>query len=108
MDFIKKHYEKVLIAVALLVLIGVATVLAVKVSNLDASLRGDPSLSRTKGPLVSQVPIGEYDKTLGSLQSPSTWKNTFDPFDTGDKRPPPPPTNNIVIDIKEPFALSRI
>ena len=40
MDFIKKHFEKILLAFALLILIGVAIYLAVEISKLSNEVKG--------------------------------------------------------------------
>ena len=100
MDFIKKHYEKIVLAVALVALIGSAAFLAFKVSALSEEVT-DAIRSRPKGKPLEPVDIGIYTNAIACLQAPPMWNDGPDMFHTGDivKAPaggdvppgPPPP-----------------
>lgn len=115
MDFIKKHFEKLLLAASLVILIGCAAYLAISVSKLSEEVQQAPALSRSRtGAKVTPLATGNYSNTITALHTPPLWQtNTVDPFrtklemapvrETNDNTPPPTklPTLNRVI--RQPF-----
>jgi len=83
MDFIKKHYEKIVLAVALVALIGSAAFLAFKVSALNEEVTA-AIRSRPKGKLLEPGDIGIYTNAIACLQAPPMWNDGPDMFHTGD------------------------
>ncbi len=80
MDFLKKHFEKVTLVVALLVLIAVAAVLVWKASNLgeqqfQPTRRGQPATGVDTTPYVAAMEI---------LKNPARWVAPRNPFAVGD------------------------
>jgi len=109
MDFIKKHYEKIMLAVALVALIGSAAFLAFKVSSLNEEV-SEAIRSRPKGKLLEPGDVGNYTNAIAYLQAPPIWNEGPDPFNTGDIVIPPkgggpdvpqPPT-------KDPYAVRDV
>jgi hypothetical protein len=84
MDFIKKHYEKVVLAVALLALIGAAGFLAFKASALSEEVSETIRSPKPKGRALDALDIGAYTNAIASLQGPPTWADATDPFHCGD------------------------
>lgn len=84
MDFIKKHYEKIVLAVALVALIGSAAFLAFKVSALSEEVT-DAIRSRPKGKPLEPVDIGIYTNAIACLQAPPMWNDGPDMFQTGER-----------------------
>ena len=83
MDVLKKHFEKVLLAAMLLVLVGVAFVLWRKVDALSEQVKAGINDAARKAPLTFTV-AGEYSNTIDGLKSPATWHiSPIDPFHTG-------------------------
>lgn len=117
MDFLKRHYEKLVLAVALLVLIGTAGYLANKVNDLRKQVQDAPLRMPTKGRPVHPVPMDVYHRELARLKNPVLWTlpagtmfpNNPVPTDNGTNNPPPPPPPNKDIFlrqvIREPFRL---
>jgi hypothetical protein len=116
MDFLKRHYEKLVLAVALLVLIGTAGYLAKKVNELGQQVQNAPLRPPRKGKLVPPVSIESYQQVLVRLRKPSLWTNSpatmFPSFqmpnvDTGMVTAPPPPKATIVLRqvVREAFRL---
>lgn len=113
MDFIKKHFEKILLATTLVVLLGVALVLWRKVDALSeqvaAGLNGPTGKTN-----LALTPTAEYSRTIDAIQTPANWHpSPLDPFHTGIEIYTPPPTGptnpitKIIIPVK-PFALKSI
>lgn len=73
MEFLKKHYEKVALAVILLVLMITGVVLAIKVGRLNAALDADANRPPGRGNQVEPLSLGAYANALQSLQSPPQW-----------------------------------
>jgi hypothetical protein len=73
MDFLKRHYEKLVLAVALLVLIGTAGYLAKKVNQLRQQVQDAPLRLPTKGKPVRPVVMDAYQRELARLKSPVLW-----------------------------------
>lgn len=74
MDFLKKHYEKILLAVALVALIVSAIFLALNVSALSSKLAEEP----VSVPRVAPAPhaiLGTYSNAIQSLTQPPLWTN---------------------------------
>ena len=112
MDFIKKHLEKLLLAGVLLVLIGVAGLLAWKVEKLSEIINAGLSSPTRRVPL-KPTPTEVYSKAIAGFTNPTPWRTSIvDPFHTGieiiktttdkgpDKQPPKPPT--------QPFKINEI
>jgi hypothetical protein len=73
MDFLKRHYEKLVLAIALLVLIGTAGYLAKKVNQLRQQVQDAPLRLPTKGKPVRPVVMDAYQRELARLKSPVLW-----------------------------------
>ncbi|MEI6085254.1 MAG: hypothetical protein WCS70_13265 [Verrucomicrobiota bacterium] len=84
MDFIKKHFEKLLLAGGLVVLIGCAAYLGYRVAKLSDEVQDSPRLSRGKKKAeVVATPTAIYSNAITGLQVPSLWQtNAIDPFHT--------------------------
>jgi hypothetical protein len=83
MDFLKKHYEKIVLAVTLLALIVSAILLALKISDLSAGLGVTPSVV-AKVTAAPRAVIGPYSNAIQQLAQPPLWTNVpvkmFDPI----------------------------
>ena len=115
MDFIKKHFEKVLLAGALLVLIGVAGFLAWKVEKLSEEVNaGLKGTERERA--LTFTPTGDYSNALAGLKAPSSWRsNPTDPFHTEIEIVRATPVSTITNPVtpqkfvpKQPFTLVKI
>ena len=73
MDFIKKHYEKILLALALLVLIGAAAYLAYSASKLSEEVQEAPRRPKPRGKTAQTGDIATYTNAIASLQTPPLW-----------------------------------
>jgi hypothetical protein len=81
MDFIKKHYEKIALALALLILIGSALFLYFKVSSLTEEVQGAPYQPKPKGGDAQPTDLSQYTNAMASLQQPAQWsEHEIDPF----------------------------
>jgi hypothetical protein len=81
MDFLKKHYEKIVLAVALLALIVSAILLALKISNLSADLGATPS-AVAKVTAAPRAAVTPYSNAIQQLAQPPLWTNVpVKPFD---------------------------
>jgi hypothetical protein len=89
MDWLKKHYEKVTLAMALVLLIASAALLSLKVNKLSQDVQNAPGLSRP-GKTVDRISLASYSNVLAYLAQPAVWTNSIDMFNTGDR------TNNPV------------
>ncbi|MCG3148128.1 MAG: hypothetical protein PCFJNLEI_01570 [Verrucomicrobiae bacterium] len=116
MDFIKKHFEKLLLAAGLIALIGCAAYLGYRVAKLSEEVQDTPRLSRGKNKAtVEATPTSIYSNALTAFQVPALWQsNAVDPFQTQfvPPPPPPPPTNlpkglavTLSRVIRQPFKL---
>ena len=112
MDFIKKHFEKILLATTLVVLLGVALVLWRKVDTLSEQVAAGLSGPTGKTNLAL-TRTAEYSNTIAAIQAPANWKTSpLDPFHTGIEIYTPPPTNTNgpvkpILPVK-PFVLKTI
>src|SRR5256885_15290081 len=73
MDFIKKHYEKIALAAALLILIASAISLALKVGALSTEIQEAPRRLKPKGEAVKPTGLGDYTNAIASLKEPTLW-----------------------------------
>lgn len=81
MDFLKKHYERIVLAVALLALIVSAILLALKVSSLSSELETAPS-SASKVVAAPRAAVQIYSNAIQALAQPPLWTNVpVKPFD---------------------------
>ena len=81
MDFLKKHYEKITLAVALILLIVSAVVLAMKVSALSSALDDAPRRA-PKPQLMPHVVLQVYSNAFQALADPPQW-STNDTLNVG-------------------------
>jgi hypothetical protein len=72
MDFLKKHYEKVTLAAALILLIVSAVLLALKVSALSTELNDAPRKA-PKPQLTSHIPLQVYSNAIQAVADPPLW-----------------------------------
>ena len=113
MDFIKKHFEKVLLAAALLVLLGVALILWRKVDALSEQVAAGLSGPTGKTTLTLTA-TNDYTKAIDDIKTPANWHvSQIDPFHTGIEIYNPQPTGptNIIPQIKlpvKPFLFKTI
>jgi hypothetical protein len=75
MDFLKGHYEKLVLAIALVVLIGTAGYLVKKVSLLEKDVVNAPLRLPPKGRPVRPIPMDTYQRELTRLKNPALWTN---------------------------------
>jgi hypothetical protein len=72
MDFLKKHYEKITLAAALILLIVSAVLLALKVSALSTEI--DAGARRAPKPqLTSHIPLQIYSNAIQAVTEPPLW-----------------------------------
>ncbi len=74
-DFLKKHFEKLLLALALVVLIVSAWLLSNQVDQLNTANQEVRRRQKKKGNDVQSIPLGPYSNVLAYLQSPPLWTN---------------------------------
>ena len=72
MDFLKKHYEKIILAAALVLLIASAIFLALKVSALSTELNDVPNRA-PKPVLTAHIPLQVYSNAFQALTDPPIW-----------------------------------
>jgi hypothetical protein len=72
MDFLKKHYEKITLAVALILLIVSAVLLALKVSALSTALEDAPRRA-PKPQLTPHIPLQIYSNAIQAVAEPPIW-----------------------------------
>jgi len=72
MDWLKKYYEKNLLAGALLLLIVVATVLVFKIKSIATGL----DLPKPGNKPLAAVDLGLYSNAVADLKAPPRWTNT--------------------------------
>ena len=90
MDWIKKHYEKITLALALLLLIASATILSLKVGALSKDIQEAPRRTKTKGKPAQSINLGLYTNAIEAVQQPPLWTNKPMPMFIG-----PVPTISI-------------
>ena len=115
MDFLKKHYEKVLLAVALVALIVSAILLALRINALSSDLEQAPNPVPKVAPAPHAV-LGTYSNALAQLAQPPLWTNVpvelFKPIPIGPVFTNPAPgtfTNEFPVILmsagRKPFKL---
>jgi len=114
MDFLKKHYEKVLLAVALVALIVSAILLALRINAFSSDLEQAPNPVARVAP-APHAALGTYSNAIVQLAQPPLWtnvtRNPFTPINIGPVIPPPstnPATEFPVILMsagRKPFKL---
>src|SRR5579862_5532455 len=72
MDFLKKHYEKIILAAALVFLIASAIYLALKVSALNSEL-SEVENHGARPQLTPHVALATYSNAIHEVQNPPTW-----------------------------------
>jgi hypothetical protein len=109
MDLIKKHYEKVILATALLALIGSAAFLAFKATALSEEVTETIRSPKPKGRPLEPVDIGPYTNAISCLQAPPVWAEGPDLFPTGDRDvTPASATTPVPEKPKDPIVLLNI
>ncbi len=80
MDSLKKHYEKILLAVALVALIVSAILLALRINALSSDLEQAPNPVARVVPAPHAV-LGTYSNAIAQLAEPPLWTNEMrNPF----------------------------
>jgi hypothetical protein len=72
MDFLKKHYEKITLAAALILLIVSAVLLALKVSALSEAL-DEPIRRAPKPELAPHISLQIYSNAIQAVAEPPVW-----------------------------------
>jgi hypothetical protein len=114
MDFLKKHYEKIVLAVALVALIVSAIFLALNVSALSSQIEEAPN-PIPKVASAPHVPLDTYTNAIQSLAMPPLWTNVtrelFDPipigpvYQTNPTNPTPEFAVSLLSVVRKPFKL---
>jgi hypothetical protein len=114
MDFLKKHYEKILLAVALVALIVSAILLALRINALSSDLEQAPNSVTRVAPAPRAV-LGTYSNAITLLAQPPLWtnetRNLFVPipigpvFSTGTPTNPPEFPVILMSAGRKPFKL---
>src|ERR1039458_5093076 len=94
MDFLKKHYEKVTLAAALILLIVSAVFLALKVSALSTALEDAPRRA-PKPELTPHVPLQILSNAIQAVAEPTLW-NTNEDLKVWSPGAYVPPRTNVV------------
>ncbi|HUI07608.1 MAG TPA: hypothetical protein VL486_11465 [Verrucomicrobiae bacterium] len=80
MDFLKKHYEMIAVAVALVALTASAIMLSLKVDALNSELGQTPRGS-LRSEAVPHINASSYSNAIVALEHPPLWTNApTDPF----------------------------
>jgi|GEM_PF-1852419 len=74
MELLKKHYEKLILAVILLVLLSTGIWLAIKISRISAGMDGPVRAPSSRGELLPPLPVEPYAQALQTLQAPPQWE----------------------------------
>ena len=82
MDFLKKHFEKVFLAAALLALIVSVVWLTVRIDALKAKVQGEIRRTNITGGPVKAVDVVPYERAIHALAQPVVWTNMADSFVT--------------------------
>ena len=75
MDWIKKHYEKITLALALLLLIASAAILSLKVEAISHEIQEAPIRTKMKGKPAQSINLGPYTNAIEAVQKPPLWTN---------------------------------
>jgi hypothetical protein len=117
MDFLKRHYEKIILAAALVALIVSAVYLALRVNQISGE--GPTTRAATHVTPTPHVPLTTYSNAILALASPPLWTNAGRLFvpshEQGIDFPKPPPgtTNPLAPEfpvtllsvVRKPFKL---
>jgi hypothetical protein len=87
MDWIKKHYEKIALALALLLLIASAAILSFKVGALSQEIQEAPRRAKAKVKPVQPVNLEPYSNAIEAVQEPPLWTNKPMPIFTSGSAP---------------------
>jgi hypothetical protein len=74
MDFLKKHYDKIALAVVLVALIASAIFLALRINALSSEPPPNPVVG--KAARATHAVFGSYSNALDALAHPPLWTNT--------------------------------
>jgi len=110
MDLIKKHFEKIVLAVTLLVLMGVALVLWWKVDTLSTQVKAGLIGPAERTPTTFTA-TGTYSNALDGLKTPAIFgASPINPFHTENETyfPPAPIGTTPKPTPKEPFTVKDI
>jgi len=113
MDFLKRYYEKIVLAAALVALIGSAIYLAMRVSQLSSG--GPTTRTAIKAVPIQPMDPTPYSNAITSLANPPLWTNG-NPFAEIGGPTPAPPTNidktaapelpiSLLSVVRKPFKL---
>jgi hypothetical protein len=73
MALLKKHYEKIVLAIGLLVLISSAAFLAFKVGSLSQEIQEAPHRIVPKAKGIQTLDLGTYSNAMAALAQPPLW-----------------------------------
>lgn len=112
MDFLKKHYEKISLAVALMALIASAIWLSLKINALNSELAATQTTRERKHEVSPRIEMQTYSNAIRLLKQPPLWTYTntdlFSPVPSG-PIPGGPETNVFPVILtsitREPFKL---
>ncbi len=115
MPLLKKHYEKIVLALALLILISSAAYLSFKVSSLSEEIQEAPHRQVQKGKVAQAMDLTSYTNAMAQLAQPPLWTNPPVMFPPDNPLPRPGPdistnqlTSNLPVLIQvqhQPFKL---
>lgn len=108
MDVIKKHYEKVLLAAALIALIGSAAFLAFRASALSEEVSAEQLRLRPKVKTVKPGDFGSYTNAIASLESPVLWRPHASKMFEEKARPVGLETNRVAVAAQDPIGVAQI
>jgi hypothetical protein len=75
MDFLKKHYEKISLAAALLALIASAIWLSLKINTLNSELAATQTTREPKHEVSPRIDMRAYSNAVLLLKEPPLWTN---------------------------------
>jgi len=112
-ELLKRHYEKIVLASVLLILIASAGFLSFKVGSLSAEIQEAPRRPKPKGKVAESLDLGYYSNALVAINQPFLWTNS--PVHIFETRRPGTPAMESNIDtndlpvlvqvVHEPFKL---
>lgn len=108
MDFIKKHFEKLLLTAALLALTGVTGFLAYRVNELSKAFQQSGLFKPPTPKSSTSLDINLYTNAIAGLQQPSLWQtSSVDPW--GTERTQVVQQAAIVTNkVEEPFSVESV
>jgi hypothetical protein len=110
MDFLKRHWEKILLSLVLVGVIGMGAWLAFSVERLNSEIREAPNRPPPKGEKVKPLDKTPLASAAEALQSPVLWDAIeADPFRAHQRVVEVAPgTNTQTGPVEEPLTLVRI